>query len=157
MTGTDETKTAEGVNGTALTMERVLRRENELLDRILAEQQNLREEVKTRQWDKLMETISIVSMLADEFNSTDNERDIMEASVSKEDRSALLPLRSGVRTKLMRSKAASHTLGDYIAVTQAFVRAVIDDAADADSANVYNKSGKYTRGNTRSMLVDCQG
>lgn len=138
-------------------MLKVLRRENELLDSILEEQQHLRECVKLRQWDKLMQTISIVSMLADDFNSTDNERDVLEPNMIMEEAHALLPLRTKVRTKLMRSKAASHALSEYIAVTQAFVRSVMDDAADSESANVYDKDGKYSRSTPRSVLVDCRG
>lgn len=140
-----------------LTMERVLRRENELLNRILDEQQNLREEVKGRRWEKLMETISIVSMLADDFNSTDNERCVLEGSISAEESRALLPLRNGVRNKLLQSKAKSRALSEYIAITQAFVRSVMDDAADSESANVYNKAGRYARSTPRSVLVDCRG
>lgn len=147
-------KIDDGAADSALTMERVLRRENELLDRIIDEQQNLREEVKKRQWDKLMETISIVSMLADDFNSTDNERDVLEASVTDAEQSALLPLRSDVRSKLMRSKAASRALGEYIAITQAFVRSVIDDAAETENPNVYARNGRFSSSRPRSVLVN---
>lgn len=144
-------------NKSGVTMERVLRREDELLNRILEEQHNLRDAVKTRQWDSLMQTISIVSMLADDFNSTDNERNILEADISSQEASALLPLRTAVKTKLMRSKAASHALSEYIAITKSFVQQVMDDAADSESANVYNKDGRYSRGTPRSVLVDCRG
>lgn len=148
---------AQSAHNTAITMERVLMRESGLLDRILEEQQNLREEVKARQWEGLMQTISILSMLSDDFNSTDNERDALEKSVTKEQKAALLPLRNDVRSKLLQSKAKSHALSEYIAITQAFVKQVMDDAADSESANVYNKAGRYTRGTVRSVLVDCRG
>lgn len=138
-------------------MERVLRRESELLDRILNEQQNLRQTVKSRQWDNLMQTISILSMLSDEFNNTDSERDILEASLSLTEADALSPLRTNVRTKLMRSKASNEALNEYITVTNNFVHAVMDEAADSGSANVYDRDGRYTRSNPRSVLVDCQG
>lgn len=135
-------------------MERLLLRENEILDRMLAEQSALRTAVLQKKWDGVLESISAITKLTEAFEKTEKARNTLSAARSDEAKKASLPLLTQVRGKLVKSKTANKTLGNYIAVARDFIQSVLDEAFPQSGATVYSKAGKIMRAKPSSVVVN---
>ena len=135
-------------------MERLLLRENEILDGMLAQQSALRTAVLQKKWDGVLESISAITKLTEAFEETEKARNALSAARSDEARKASLPLLTQVRGKLVKSKTANKTLGNYIAVARDFIQSVLDEAFPQSGATVYSKAGKIMRAKPSSVVVN---
>ena len=135
-------------------MERLLLRENEILDGMLAQQSALRTAVLQKKWDGVLESISAITKLTEAFEETEKARNALSAARSDEAKKASLPLLTQVRGKLVRSKTANKTLGNYIAVARDFIQSVLDEAFPQSGATVYSKAGKIMRAKPSSVVVN---
>ena len=73
---------------------------------------------------------------------------------SDEAKKTVLPLLTEVRGKLVKSKTANKTLGNYIAVARDFIQSVLDEAFPQSGATVYSKAGKIMRAKPSSVVVN---
>ena len=135
-------------------MERLLLRENEILDRMLALQSALRAAVLQKKWDGVLESISSITRLTETFEETEKVRNALSAAQSDEAKKATLPLLTQVRGKLVKSKAANKTLGNYIAVARDFIQSVLEEAFPHSGTTVYSKTGKIMRAKPSSVVVN---
>ena len=135
-------------------MERLLLRENEILDRMLALQSALRAAVLQKKWDGVLESISSITKLTEAFEETEKARNALSAARSDEAKKKTLPLLTQVRGKLVKSKTANKTLGNYIAVARDFIQSVLDEAFPQSGATVYSKAGKIMRAKPSSVVVN---
>ena len=135
-------------------MERLLLRENEILDRMLALQSALRAAVLQKKWDGVLESISSITRLTEAFEETEKARNALSDAQSDEAKKATLPLLTQVRGKLVKSKTANKTLGNYIAVARDFIQSVLDEAFPHSGATVYSKAGKIMRAKPSSVVVN---
>ena len=135
-------------------MERLLLRENEILDGMLAQQSALRTAVLQKKWDGVLESISAITKLTEAFEETEKARNALSAARSDEAKKASLPLLTQVRGKLVKSKTANKTLGNYIAVAKDFIQSVLDEAFPQSGATVYSKAGKIMRAKPSSVVVN---
>lgn len=135
-------------------MERLLLRENEILDRMLERQSALRAAVLQKKWDGVLESISAITKLTEAFEETEKARNALSAARSDEAKKKTLPLLTQVRGKLVKSKTANKTLGNYIAVARDFIQSVLDEAFPQSGATVYSKAGKIMRAKPSSVVVN---
>jgi len=135
-------------------MERLLLRENEILDGMLERQSALRAAVLQKKWDGVLESISSITRLTEAFEETEKARNALSDAQSDEAKKATLPLLTQVRGKLVKSKTANKTLGNYIAVARDFIQSVLDEAFPHSGATVYSKAGKIMRAKPSSVVVN---
>ena len=135
-------------------MERLLLRENEILDRMLERQSELRTAVLQKKWDGVLESISAITKLTEGFEEAEKARNALSTGGKDEAKKAMLPLLTQVRGKLVRSKTANKTLGNYIAVARDFIQSVLDEAFPQSGATVYSKAGKIMRSKPSSVVVN---
>lgn len=135
-------------------MERLLLRENEILDRMLERQSALRTAVLQKKWDGVLESISAITKLTEGFEEAEKARNALSTGGKDEAKKAMLPLLTQVRGKLVRSKTANKTLGNYIAVARDFIQSVLDEAFPQSGATVYSKAGKIMRAKPSSVVVN---
>ena len=135
-------------------MERLLLRENEILDRMLERQSALRTAVLQKKWDGVLESISAITKLTEGFEEAEKARNALSTGGKDEAKKAMLPLLTQVRGKLVKSKAANKTLGNYIAVARDFIQSVLDEAFPQSGATVYSKAGKIMRAKPSSVVVN---
>ena len=135
-------------------MERLLLRENEILDTMLTRQAELRAAVLQKKWDGVLESISAIMKLTEAFEETEKARNALSAARSDEAKKKTLPLLTQVRGKLVKSKTANKTLGNYIAVARDFIQSVLDEAFPQSGATVYSKAGKIMRAKPSSVVVN---
>ena len=135
-------------------MERLLLRENEILDGMLAQQSALRTAVLQKKWDGVLESISAITRLTEAFEETEKTRNALSDARSDESKKKVLPLLTQVRGKLVKSKTANKTLGNYIAVARDFIQSVLDEAFPQSGATVYSKAGKIMRSKPSSVVVN---
>jgi hypothetical protein len=128
----------------------VLVKENDILDKVLAQQAVLRASVRGKKWDTLMDTIEQINMLADEFKSAEEERE----AVSGQEAADVMPILAEVRGKLVRSKTENKALGDYITITRNFIQGVLDDAVPQSRSTVYARDGKIVHPQPSSVVVN---
>ncbi|MGI0530357.1 hypothetical protein [Treponema socranskii] len=135
-------------------MERLLLRENEILDCMLERQSALRTAVLQKKWDGVLESISAITKLTEGFEEAEKARNALSTGGKDEAKKAMLPLLTQVRGKLVRSKTANKTLGNYIAVARDFIQSVLDEAFPQSGATVYSKAGKIMRAKPSSVVVN---
>lgn len=135
-------------------MERLLMRENEILDSMLERQSALRAAVLQKKWDGVLESISAITKLTEAFEKTETARNAIAEAQSKESLKTVSPLLTQVRGKLVKSKTANKTLGNYIAVARDFIQSVLDEAFPQSGATVYSKAGKIMRAKPSSVVVN---
>ena len=135
-------------------MERLLLRENEILDRMLERQSALRTAVLQKKWDGVLESISAITKLTEGFEEAEKARNALSTGGKDEAKKAMLPLLTQVRGKLVKSKTANRTLGNYIAVARDFIQSVLDEAFPQSGATVYSKAGKIMRAKPSSVVVN---
>ncbi len=135
-------------------MERLLLRENEILDSMLTRQAELRAAVLQKKWDGVLESISAITKLTEGFEEAEKARNALSTGGKDEAKKAMLPLLTQVRGKLVKSKAANKTLGNYIAVARDFIQSVLDEAFPQSGATVYSKAGKIMRSKPSSVVVN---
>ncbi|HAH61060.1 MAG TPA: hypothetical protein DCL73_03040 [Treponema sp.] len=138
----------------AATLEQILTKENELLDKVLVEQAELRKAVHDKKWEKLMETVSGINMLADDFRKAESERERITRKQTDEAKKAAMPLLAQVRGKLVKSKTENQALGDYITITRGFIQGVLDEAVPQSRSKVYSRSGKIVHSQPSSVVVN---
>ena len=135
-------------------MERLLLRENEILDRMLERQSALRTAVLQKKWDGVLKSISAITKLTEGFEEAEKARNALSTGGKDEAKKAMLPLLTQVRGKLVKSKTANRTLGNYIAVARDFIQSVLDEAFPQSGATVYSKAGKIMRAKPSSVVVN---
>jgi FlgN protein. len=135
-------------------LERILLKEDVLLDAILVQQAALRSAVHEKKWERLMETISAVNRLADDFKQTEAERECIAKNADPEVQRAVMPLLARVRGKLVKSQTENRSLGDYIAITRGFIQGVLDEAVPQSRSKVYSRSGKIVHSRPSSVVVN---
>ena len=135
-------------------MERLLLRENEILDCMLERQSALRTAVLQKKWDGVLESISAITKLTEGFEEAEKARNALSTGGKDEAKKAMLSLLTQVRGKLVRSKTANRTLGNYIAVARDFIQSVLDEAFPQSGATVYSKAGKIMRAKPSSVVVN---
>ncbi|MCK9169359.1 MAG: hypothetical protein M0P01_02985 [Treponema sp.] len=138
----------------AAFLKQVLTKENELLDRVLVEQASLRKAVSDKKWENLMDTISTINMLADDFKKTETERECVFAQLSDEMKRKAMPLLAEVRGKLLKSRTENQALGDYITITRGFIQGILDEAVPQSRSKVYSRSGKIVHSQPSSVVVN---
>lgn len=136
------------------TLEQILSKENELLDKVLVEQAELRKAVHDKKWEKLMETVSNINMLADDFKKAESERERIARKQTEEAKKAAMPLLAQVRGKLVKSKTENQALGDYITITRGFIQGILDEAVPQSRSKVYSRSGKIVHSQPASVVVN---
>jgi hypothetical protein len=135
-------------------LEHILTKENVLLDKVLVEQSALRKAVNDKKWENLMDTISAINILADDFRKTESERQRLYDEESDEAKKAVMPLLARVRGKLVKSKTENQALGDYIKITRGFIQGVLDEAVPQSRSKVYSRSGKIVHSQPSSVVVN---
>jgi hypothetical protein len=135
-------------------LDKILVRENELLDKLLSEQAALRESLHDKKWDNLIDTISSINMLADDFKKAESERELLEAEETGEEKKAVMPLLAQVRGKLVRSKIENQVLQDYLGIVRGFIEGVLDQVVPQGRNTVYSRSGKIVHSRPSSVVVN---
>ncbi len=136
------------------SLEKILVRENELLDELLTEQAALREALHDKKWDNLIDTISSINMLADDFKKAESERELLEAGESAEEKKTVMPLLAQVRGKLVKSKIENQVLQDYLTIVRGFIQGVLDEVVPQGRNTVYSRCGKIVHSRPSSVVVN---
>lgn len=131
----------------------VLEAEDNVLSKVLDSQRLLRNAVKEKSWQHLMDMISAINLLMDEFNELDEKRAEIAISVN-EDSSDVRQKLSVVRGKLVRCRAENKALSDYINISRMFIQGVIEKALPQTRSKVYSRNGSIVQNKPQSVLVD---
>jgi hypothetical protein len=135
-------------------LEKILVRENDLLDELLIKQAALREALHDKRWDNLIETISSINMLADDFKEAESQRELLEAEETEEEKKAAMPLLAQVRGKLVRSKIENQVQQDYLTIVRGFIQGVLDEVVPQGRNKIYSRSGKIVHSRPSSVVVN---
>jgi hypothetical protein len=136
------------------TLRRILATENELLDKVLVAQAVLRKAVRDKKWENLMNTISAINILAEEFKRTESERERIYTEQADEVKKDFMPILAEVRGKLVKSRTENQALGDYITITRGFIQGVLDEAVPQSHSKVYSRSGKIVHSRPSSVVLN---
>ena len=132
-------------------LEQILNRENEILERVLAEQKELRLAVKNKNWENLMDTISALDMLSESFVKAEEEREQYADLPLSENEANLI---REIRKKLLESKIVNSTLGEYISITRGFLQGIFDEALPQSRSPVYSRNGNIIHKKPVSVVVN---
>lgn len=131
----------------------VLNDEEKVLNKVLESQNLLRTSVRERNWKELMNQISSINLLMDEFNRLDEKREEIASGIQKESFEEKNKL-ALVRGKLVRCRSENKSLSDYIYISKMFVQGVIEKALPQSRSKVYSKNGNIVQNKPQSVLVD---
>lgn len=133
--------------------ESILSKENETLDSILTKQDELKNYVTNRNWEKLIKVISEINMLSDSFNQIDNLRDEFAKKMIAEEKAIYSSKISELRSKLTKSKVQNETLSKYISITRGFIQNVMEKAIPQARSKIYSKKG-IVQNQPQSVVLD---
>lgn len=134
----------------------ILESEETVLSEIIAKQTKLKKAMNDKNWPCLMECISELDKLAEQFNVIDEKRaqfsDGKAGDVEMNDEEAVLL--SNVRGKLIKCRAESRAMCEYIHIAKEFVQTVLDNAVPGSRARVYSKKGYVTNSQPSSVVLN---
>ena len=134
----------------------ILESEETVLSEIIEKQMKLKKAVNDKNWSCLMECISELDELAEKFNALDEQRaqfsDENAGKVEMNDEE--VALLSRVRGKLIKSRAESRAMCEYIHITKEFVQTVLDTAVPNSRARVYSRKGYITNSQPSSVVLN---
>ncbi len=137
--------------------ELILNSMNDVLDDLTDKQSLLREAVKSKNWENLLEIIKNINLLSDYFTSVDETRDEMQNQFTEEELKPYLPTLRTLRSKLLKCKVENKVLNDYVNITRQFIQEVVDEALPVKGNKNYSRNGSMTQPQLQSVLVDIRG
>lgn len=137
--------------------ESILKKEDELLDKLTEKQSTLRYAVTEKNWEILIDVINVIKAISDTFTEIDEKRDEIQRSLTSEELKTYLPTIRILRSKLLKCKIENKVLGDYVNVAKQFLQEVVDDALPVKGNKNYSRNGSMTQPQLQSVLVDLRG
>lgn len=137
--------------------ELILNSMNDVLDDLTDKQSLLREAVKSKNWENLLEIIKNINLLSDYFTSVDETRNEMQNQFTEEELKPYLPTLRTLRSKLLKCKVENKVLNDYVNITRQFIQEVVDEALPVKGNKNYSRNGSMTQPQLQSVLVDIRG
>ena len=137
--------------------EQVLEKQNGFLDAMTQKQKLLRQSIREKNWEKLVELIKEITLISDAFSEVDIKRDQIQKTLTPEQVKPYLPMLRTLRAKLMSCKVENKVLGDYVKIARQFIQEVVDEALPVRGNKNYSKTGKMTQPQLQSVLVDLRG
>lgn len=135
----------------------ILIEEENLLDKILYKQTELKNSLKEKNWENLNTIINEINLISDYFQSVDLHRDSIQKTFSNEDIRPFYDNLLQLRIKLMKFKSENQVISSYVNVTRNFISEVIEKALPQSRNKNYTKNGMVTQTQPASVLVDVQG
>ena len=134
----------------------ILETEKTVLNEIIEKQMKFKRAVNDKNWSCLMDCISDLNELSEKFNALDERRaqfsdENAERFGAKDEEYALL---SDIRGKLIKCRAESRALREYITITRGFVQAVFDNALPCSRARVYSRKGYVQNPQPSSVVLN---
>jgi hypothetical protein len=133
----------------------ILSKQNDLLDLILAQQNEIHNCVMNKKWVGLEDSINLINHLSDEFVKLDTTRDVI-VSENKDlyhdkDVSDII---FKVRSKLSKSKIENQALATYLNTAKTFVSEVLDECIPHHRSVVYTKDGNIKKPGVSSIVIN---
>ncbi len=99
----------------------LMKKQSDILDEILQEQNLVRKSVVARDWDTLQKSLNVIGDYSSAFCSLECERE------SFSDESAFPDLRRELKSKLLKSKIENDSLNEYLKITNDFLQGLFDN------------------------------
>ena len=125
----------------------VMKKQSDILDEILVEQEQVRQSVVERDWDTLQKALNIIDDYSSAFCSLECERE------SYSDESSFPELRREVKSKLLKSKIANDSLNEYLKITNDFLQGLFDNVIPNRRNVLYCTSG-ILKNQPECMVLD---
>ncbi len=113
----------------------VMKKQSDILDEILIEQDLVRKSVISRDWDTLQKSLNTIDDYSSAFCSLECERETYS------DESSFPELRREVKTKLLKSKIENDSLNEYLRITNDFLQGLFDNVIPNRRNVLYCKTG----------------
>lgn len=137
--------------------ESILKREDDLLNKLTDKQVDLRAAITERNWEVLIDVVNAINMISDAFTEIDEQRDEIQRSLTAAEMKEYLPTIRTLRSKLLKCKIENKVLGDYVNVARQFLQDVLDEALPVKGNKNYSRNGTMTQPQLQSVLVDLRG
>lgn len=135
----------------------LLKNENDILEELSAKQKTLRKVLTEKNWDTLLDLMSEVNMLSDNFQKFDARRDEIQNQLSENDLAGFNDALSSLRNKLLRCKVENQVIANYVTTTRQFIASVVQEAVPQIRNKNYNRHGEVLQPQPASVLVDVRG
>ena len=135
----------------------LLKNENDILEELSAKQKTLRKVLTEKNWDTLLDLMSEVNMLSDNFQKFDSRRDEIQNQLSENDLAGFTDAISVLRNKLLRCKVENQVIANYVTTTRQFIASVVQEAVPQIRNKNYNRRGEVLQPKPASVLVDVRG
>ena len=143
----------------------LLGQEQQLLDKVLATQQEIRSLVRDKDWSALESALHRFSLLSAEFTALETRRTqtvegdffVYLNSLAGEEKRAMTARFSELRRSLSRSRAENKALNDYLRIMQDFLRGIFERVIPNRRAKVYTAAGVIANPMPTRLVVDCRG
>ena len=134
----------------------ILSQEDRQLEKIIAEQLNIRKAVTSRCWEDLELYMQKLNVLSTDFVLLEDAREQLEKELSMEVSETPLTcdkdLLRTVKSKLLQSRIENESLHKYITITQNFLQGIFDNVIPNRRNTLYSRNGQIVR-NTPDALV----
>jgi hypothetical protein len=143
----------------------LLGQEQELLDAVLATQQEIRSLVRDKDWPMLESALHRFAGLSAEFNALDARRSqsvegdffVYLNSLAGDEKRAMTARFFELRRALARSRAENKALNDYLRIMQDFLHGIFERVIPNRRAKVYTAAGIIANPMPTRLVVDCRG
>lgn len=135
----------------------VLNEEERLLDALAEKQMYLKTSVTDKNWESLLDLISDINSISDQFQKVDVRRDEIQEQLKTTELKPYLDQIGIIRSKLLKCKVQNQALSEYVSVTRQFIQEVVEKALPQTRNINYTNKGTITKPQTSSVLVDVRG
>jgi hypothetical protein len=143
----------------------LLGQEQQLLNEVLATQQEIRSLVRDKDWSALESALQHFSSLSAEFTALETRRNqsvegdffVYLNSLAGEEKRIMTARFFELRRSLARSRAENKALNDYLRIMQDFLHGIFDRVIPNRRAKVYTSAGVIINAMPTRLVVDCRG
>lgn len=131
----------------------VLEDENKIISKVLDKQNELRNSIKEKNWELLMDNVTSINELMDQFNKLDKKREEISIIEANDD-AETYELLAKVRGKLVKCRIENKALSDYINISRNFVKEIIDTALPQSRNKLYSRNGFVVQPQPACVVVN---
>jgi hypothetical protein len=143
----------------------LLGQEQQLLDKVITTQQEIRSLVRAKDWPALEGALHRFASLSAEFNALETRRSqtvegdffVYLNSLAGEEKRSMTARFSELRRSLTRSRAENKALNDYLLIMQDFLHGIFERVIPNRRAKVYDSTGAIASPMPTRLVVDCRG
>lgn len=132
----------------------ILNKEDQLLDKLIEKQSELRKSVTEKNWDALVTNIACLNEISKEFQKIDSRRDEIQIQLKTEELKPSFEQLGKVRSKLLKCKVENRVLGDYVNIAKNFIQEVVEKAVPQRRNKNYTRTGQIVQVQPQSVVLN---